>query len=166
MRAANPAKRKRGPTAFLSYARADGQSFALALYERLRREIPELGIWLDRDGEQGGIGWWRQIANQLDEVDTLLLVLTPTALTSETARKEWRYARQQGVAVCPVFGVPPQSLSLSEAPRWMVKAHIYDLAHEWDNFVRFMRNPPKALRQPAMAPDSLSGSVPRKTVIG
>ncbi|MBI5719640.1 MAG: TIR domain-containing protein [Burkholderiales bacterium] len=159
-------KRNRRATAFLSYARADGQACARELHKRLGREVPDVEVWFDREGEQGGIGWWRQIAEQLGRADTLLLVMTPKALVSETARKEWRYARQQGAAVCPVFGVPSQELPLAEAPRWMAKAHIYDLAHEWDNFVRFLRNPPDAPRRPAMAPDVPSRTVPRTTPIG
>lgn len=153
-------------TAFLSYARADGQDFARELHQRLGREVPDVKVWFDREGEQGGIGWWRQIADQLDRANTLLLVMTPKGLISPTARKEWRYARQQGAAVCPVFGVPPRELPLAEAPTWMAKAHIYDLAHEWDNFVRFLRHPPQAPRRPAMAPDLPPETVPRPAALG
>jgi len=69
----------------------------------------------------GGIGWWKQITEALDKVEILIMVMTPAAMQSEVAAKEWRYARQQGVRVCPVIeGVP--ILDFDVLPNWMRKA--------------------------------------------
>ena len=48
---------------------------------------------------EGGVGWWKQITDALDVVQFLILVVSPAAMRSEIARKEWRYARQRGVCV-------------------------------------------------------------------
>jgi len=79
---------------------------------------------------EGGIGWWKQIEEAIDHVDFLIMVVTPAALSSEFALKEWRRARQQGVRVLPVFGVDKSTIDLSLAPAWAEKVHIYELAPE------------------------------------
>src|SRR5512138_756571 len=99
---ANPNPFAMRPRAFISYARSDGEQTARSLRTRLENEHPEITLWLDRAQMQGGVGWWKQITEALDTVEILIMILTPGALQSETAAKEWRYARQQGVRVCPV----------------------------------------------------------------
>src|SRR5438876_11483647 len=92
----------RAPRVFLSYARADGEPFATELRHRLEAE--NIPLWQDRVGLEGGKDWWQQITDALDKVEFLVLVMTPAAMQSETVRKEWRYARQQGVCVYPMKG--------------------------------------------------------------
>ena len=87
-------KRAESPRVFLSYARADGERFATQLRQRLLDE--NIPLWQDRIGMEGGKDWWLQITEALDVVEFLVLVMTPAAMGSETVRKEWRYARQQG----------------------------------------------------------------------
>src|SRR4051794_37794113 len=94
------------PRAFLSYARRDGLAFATALRDRLAEEEREITVWQDLTDLEGGIGWWRQIEAALDQVKFLIVVMTPGAIVSEIARREWRAARQRGVIVYPVKGVP------------------------------------------------------------
>ena len=92
------------PRLFLSYARTDGEQFATDLRERLEAE--QIPLWQDRVGIEGGRDWWQQITEALDVVEFMVLVMTPAAMGSETVRKEWRYARQQGVCVYPIKGEP------------------------------------------------------------
>ena len=66
---------------------------------------------------EGGHDWWLQITEALDRVEFMALVITPNALKSDTVRKEWRYARQQGVCVYPIKGTP--DLDFESLPRWM-----------------------------------------------
>src|SRR2546421_3267688 len=115
------------PRVFLSYARSDGEQFAAQL--RIRLEAEHIPLWQDRVGMEGGRDWWQQITEALDKVEFMVLVMTPAAMQSETVRKEWRYARQQGVCVYPVKGAP--DLDFTSLPHWMRSAHFYDLAHEW-----------------------------------
>jgi TIR domain-containing protein len=90
----------RAPRVFLSYARSDGEQFATDLRQWLAAE--HIQLWQDRVGMEGGRDWWQQITEALDKVEFMVLVMTPAAMLSETVRKEWRYARQQGVCVYPV----------------------------------------------------------------
>ena len=94
----------RAPRVFLSYARADGEQFATQLRQRLEAE--HIPLWQDRVGMEGGRDWWQQITEALDHVEFMVLVMTPAAMLSQTVRREWRYARQQGVCVYPVKGAP------------------------------------------------------------
>src|SRR5215203_2397512 len=141
------------PRAFLSYARTDGEQFASALRARLESEQPQITLWQDRARMEGGVGWWRQITEAIDRVEFMIMVLTPAALSSDVARKEWQYARQTGVRVCPLMGVSADHLNLRELPGWMRKAHIYDLEKEWPTFVSFLNSPGRENRVPFMAPD-------------
>jgi len=90
------------PRVFISYRRSDGEEFATQLRKRLEREEPEITLWQDRARMEGGRGWWKQITDALDAVQFMVLVMTPDAMKSEVVRKEWRYARQQGVCIYPV----------------------------------------------------------------
>lgn len=52
--------------AFISYARADGATFAASLRESIVREAPDVHVWQDRREIEGGVGWWRQIEDALE----------------------------------------------------------------------------------------------------
>ncbi len=136
---------------FLSYARKDGEDFAAALRERLRDKAPDIVIKQDRLVLEGGVGWWKQLTEAIDSVKFLILAMTPSSMQSETVRKEWRYARQQGVCVYPVKGAP--ELKFSELPRWMSKSHFFDIDKEWESFLAHLRKGCDTPRVPFMAPD-------------
>ena len=84
---------------FVSYARKDGEAFAIRLRERLRAAAPDIDPWLDHYEMVGGRGWWVQITSAIDASRALVLVMTPAALRSDVVRREWQYARQHGVPV-------------------------------------------------------------------
>ncbi len=143
---------KAPPRAFISYARSDGSRLAADLRQRLQREYPEITLWLDRAQMIGGVGWWKQIADALEHVEILIMVMTPAAMQSNVAANEWRYARQQGVRVCPVMQGTLRP-DFAAIPNWMRKAHFYDLDLEWETFIGFLRSAGKVNRVPFMAPD-------------
>jgi WD40 repeat protein len=150
---------RRHVRAFISYARADGEDFARdRVRARLEREHPEITLWQDRTELEAGIGWWRQIQDALDQVEVMILVLTPDAVASPIVAKEWRLARQNGVRVYPVEG---PGLNFAALPRWMAKQHVYDLDREWATFVAYLKGPAKVHRIPFQAPDLPAGFVPR-----
>jgi len=149
------------PTVFISYARKDGEVFATKLRKRLETEHPEISLWQDRTRMEGGVGWWRQITEALDKARFLVLVMTPAAMQSTISRKEWRYARQQGLCVYPVKGVADTEFDWANMPRWMSKAHFFDLDREWDTFINHLKSPCQAVRVPFMAPDLPEGFVER-----
>jgi WD40 repeat protein len=134
---------------FLSYSRTD-EDFATLLRKRLEVEAPDVSLWQDRTHMEGGVGWWQQVRDALDQVEFMVLVMSEATLRSETVRKEWRYARQQGVCVYPVQAGP---FDFAELPRWMSNAHFFDLQKEWPTFVQYLRSPAYPRRVPFMAPD-------------
>jgi hypothetical protein len=150
---AGPTDVRRPASAFISYARADGEEVASALRERIMREQPGISLWQDRAQLYGGVGWWQQIEQALRQVSFLIIVMTPAALRSETTRKEWQYARQQGVCVFPVKGGPDAGMDWAVMPKWMSTSHFYDLATEWDTFILHLKSPCAQSRVPFMAPD-------------
>jgi hypothetical protein len=110
---------------------------------------------------EGGVGWWKQIEEALDQVRFLVIVMTPAAMQSEMTRKEWRYARQRGVNVYPVKGCREEELDYSSLPNWMRKAHFFDLDKEWETFVNYLKSDRQPTRVPFMAPDLPEGFVKR-----
>src|SRR5262245_11020420 len=147
--------------AFISYARADGETAARALHTRLKADAPDIPTWLDRHDIEGGIGWWNQIEQELDRAEFLLLLMTPAALRSQNTRNEWRSARQRGVCVYPVKGAPDTHLDYASLPNWMRKAHFYDPDIEWPKLIAHLRRGCRANRVPFMAPPLPSSFVAR-----
>jgi len=145
------------PRVFISYARSDGEEFARELRKRLEAE--NIPLWQDRVGMEGGRDWWLQITEALEQVEFMVLVMTPNALRSEVVRKEWRYARQQGVGVYPVKA--DANLDFAGLPRWMSSAHFYDLDHEWPKFVNDLNTRYQRQRIPFMVADLPEGFVQR-----
>ncbi|MDY0747620.1 TIR domain-containing protein [Paucibacter sp. R3-3] len=138
--------------AFVSYSRADGEAIARELVTQLAATAPELRVWMDRFELEGGVGWWRQVEEQLDQVEFLILVMTPAAMNSENTRREWRAARQRGVCVYPIKGLPDSQFDYTLLPRWMRKAHFYDPSTEWAKLVAHLRRGCAGHRVPFMAP--------------
>src|SRR6266852_668317 len=147
----------RAPRVFISYARSDGERFAAQLRQRLEAEY--IPLWQDRVGMEGERDWWQQITEALDVVEFMLLVMTPAAMQSETVRKEWRYARQQGVCVYPVIGEP--DLDFNSLPHWMRSAHFYDLNYEWPKMINDLNTRCQQPRVPFMVEDLPADYVPR-----
>ena len=142
---------------FLSYSRAD-EDFATRLRTRLEQEAPDVSLWQDRVRMEGGVGWWQQIKDALDQVEFMILVTSEATLHSETVQKEWRYARQQGVCVYPVKAA---EFDFAALPRWMSSTHFFDIEKEWPTFVQHLRSPAYVQRVPFMAPDVPANFVER-----
>ena len=149
------------PRVFISYARQDGEEFAKALRQRIERDESEIKLWQDRTELEGGIGWWKQITEAIEMSEFLVIVMTPAAIQSSITRKEWHYARQHGICVYPVKGVPDTDIDYARLPRWMSKAHFFDLDREWQTFINYLKSPCIVSRIPFMAPDLPDGFVNR-----
>jgi len=150
------------PEVFLSYARADGERLAAELRQRLAKEAPDIVVKYDRLFLEGGRNWWNQVAEAIEKVQFLLLLMTPAALDSGNVEKEWRHARRRGVCVYPVKD-PKSPIDFEKLPRWMWQAHCHDLEKEWPTLLGHLRAPCHALRVPFMAPDLPPHFVPRPT---
>jgi WD40 repeat protein len=145
------------PRVFISYARADGEAFADSLRQRL--QAANVPLWQDRIGMEGGKDWWLQITEAIDASDFMVLVMTPRAVASPIVRKEWRYARQQGVCVYPVKA--DTTLDFATLPRWMRDSHFYDLDREWDKFLIDLGQVCETVRVPFLVQDMPEDYVPR-----
>src|SRR5688500_10147904 len=104
---------------FISYARSDGEAFARRRRQQLDKQ--NIRLWQERVGLEGGRDWRSQITDASDNEAFMALVATPNALKSEIVRKEWSYARQQGVCVYPIKVAP--DLNFESLPRWMRDKH-------------------------------------------
>lgn len=138
---------------FVSYARADGETFGRKLADNLG--ALGLDVWMDRLQMLGGRNWWQQIADAIGCAAFIVVVMTPEAVSSETVRREWDYVRKEGVCVFPVKAHP--DLDFSAMPTWMSDRHFYDLGHEWDAFVSQLHGNCEAERVPFMAPELPEG---------
>ena len=138
---------------FVSYSRTDGSEYATWLREKLQKQHREIPLWQDIISERAGRDWWQQITHALDHVACMVVVATPHCLKSDTVRKEWRYARQQGVYVLPVQAAA--GLDFGSLPRWMQTKHFADLKikAQWDLFLSDLHRPPETARVPFMAED-------------
>jgi WD40 repeat protein len=141
-----------GARIFLSYARTDGRGLAASLAERL--SAADLTLWQDLTSMEGGRDWWEQVRTAIERVEYLVLIITPNALKSDYVAKEWRYARQMGVCVIPVFeGAEPDFGSLPQ--RWMRETHFINLAirEQWNVFINQLQRHCEVKRVPFMAED-------------
>ena len=71
-----------------------------------------------------------------------------------------------GVCVYPVKGAPDSELHFSELPRWMSKAHFFDIEKEWETFVAHLRKGCDTPRVPFMAPDLPENFIERPDEFG
>lgn len=141
-------------TVFVSYSRVDAE-LARSIYERLE----QLGfkMWRDRSDMIGGEDWWQQIEEAIKNSDSMVLCLSPEALSSSVVAKEWRYARQVGTRVIPVIARP---INFNEVPQWIAKVDWLDLrtdAPEWEltwgRLVNQLNAPYQRVRIPYTVPD-------------
>ncbi len=85
---------------FLSYARNDGQKFAIQLHDDLEKEGIE--VWIDIHDIRPGEDWNTAIDNGLRDARALMVVLTPGSVLSEQVRSEWNEALEQYLPVIPL----------------------------------------------------------------
>lgn len=85
-----PASRAESPAAqvFVSYARADWDSFVAGFVERLRGD--KYNVWVDQHLILGGADWMDAINDALEGAAVLILVMTPEALNSRFVKMEYR----------------------------------------------------------------------------
>ncbi|PJF34751.1 MAG: hypothetical protein CUN49_14060, partial [Candidatus Thermofonsia Clade 1 bacterium] len=146
---------------FISYSRTN-TDFARKLYAKLQAQ--GFTLWRDRSDMEGGEDWWQQIQEAIENVDTLVLVVSPGALKSPVVTDEWRYARSIGTRVIPVLAAP---INFNEAPRWLRKNDVMDFRYargfrrrgflglgrhdpehtlRWEKFIQQLKTPHRQLR--------------------
>ncbi len=85
---------------FLSYARVDS-----VFVDWLADQLTGQGhpIWLDRRDIQPGDVWDDRIDEGLRACKGMLLVMTPSAMESDTVSSEWKFALDQGKPLIPLL---------------------------------------------------------------
>ena len=148
---------------FISYSRVDAD-FARLLYVRLQ----EAGfkLWRDRSEMEGGQNWFQQILSAIEQVNTLILCLSPAAIKSPNVADEWRHARRVGTRVIPVIAA---DVDFNSVPRWMKKVDWLDFRKSrlfnptlpttdaeqdlvWERFIHQLKTPNQPLKVPYTNP--------------
>ena len=117
------------PKIFLSYARADGKTAAT----RLRSELERAGfeVWRDIEDMQGGQAWKDQLRKSLRQVDRVIVLLTPTAVSSKYVEWEWENALTLEKQVIPLLILP------CDVPDELKRLHYHNLSIEQDYILGF-----------------------------
>jgi tetratricopeptide (TPR) repeat protein len=161
------------PSVFISAFGEEGQEIARALRQRLSEQ--GVALWPNLSDMKGKGDIWQQTMGILDQAKALVLIMTTEAVRSSTLRKQWRYARQQGVTVYLVAlharamnatSNQDGSSSLIEEyestksragseplPQWLRQETYYDAETEWDKLASILQRPITSTRVPFMAPD-------------
>lgn len=135
------------PRVLISYIPEDGASLAAEVRQRLEAE--GISLWPDLSPLEGKRDWWEQVTQALNQVKFLVWIMTPATLQSELIRREWRYARQQGICIYPVL--KDTTLNFSLLPNWIRQIHVYNLNLEWSKFVSNLKGNCQTPRIPFMA---------------
>ena len=91
-----------GYDAFLSYARADDSGFIDALVAGLGRA--GMRVWFDRDSlPNRGTTFNQEIRRAIEASARLVLIVGPSALSSDYVAEEWGRADDLGIPVVPVL---------------------------------------------------------------
>jgi hypothetical protein len=86
---------------FLSYSRSDWGGFVSKLVRDL--SVASQRVWIDQDYIVGGDDWIDAIGDALQVCDSLLLVLSPEALSSKYVKMEYRHFFRQEKPIIPIL---------------------------------------------------------------
>ena len=119
--------------AFISYSHADGSLLANKVIAKLTEE--KISTWRDIDKMSGVADNWQEVKQAIDNVEHLVLILTPQALKSEWVKKECSYARQEGVQVSLIHG---NDIDRARLPIWQQRRQLYNF-EEPDSIKRLIQ---------------------------
>src|ERR1700689_1007742 len=95
-----PTKRR----GFISYARKDGKYAALAVRDRLKKEL-QCEVWRDQDSLRGGASNIKEIERALDWCEFFVAILTPASYESKYCLGEQQLAQKKNKMVIPLVAV-------------------------------------------------------------
>lgn len=106
----HPSHRGRRSDVFVSYSRKD-QPFARDLVNRLSAQGRE--VWIDWRDIPVTADWLQEIHHAIDATNTLVFIISPDSVRSETCRVEFEYAASLGKRIVPVVhrDAPSESIS-------------------------------------------------------
>jgi len=124
---------------FISYSHHDRWT-ARRLAEELRAR--DVNAWLDLDSISAGSNWTSEIERALAEADTLVLLLSPDSVESDSVRHELEYAVRQSK---PVLMVMVRDTPL---PILMRNQQYIDARQDWDRAMSQLVDALSMLRPP------------------
>ena len=143
---------------FISYARSDGSAWADQVIELLSAN--DVSSWRDVSDMTAEHDNWPEVQQAIDDAQHLVLILTERALRSEWVKKEWSYARQEGVRVSPVLVA---DIEKKELPFWQRRGQLYDLNNPESRklLVRVLESEGRVRKVPYDSGEEIEGFVPR-----
>jgi WD40 repeat protein len=100
----------------IGYSPVDGAGLAQSLRERIGDAAPALNA------------------------EALLVVLTPDAVRSGSAKRQWLHARRRGAAVVPVLFEAGPRPGPDALPAWMRRSGGFTLPDDWDQLLAALRS--------------------------
>src|SRR6266566_6042748 len=90
---------------FISYSRQDEE-----FVRKLATDLDQLGaeVWIDLDDIPAGMKWSTAIAQGLKEAEIMIVVISPTSMTSRNVEDEWQYFRDHDKPLMPVLWLPAE----------------------------------------------------------
>lgn len=89
---------------FISYSRADGENFALWLYDKLIGGPKRYNTWMDRYDISPGMKWDDELVKALKNCDSLLFVMTKDSVSNQSrCKSEWTKALRYKKPIVPLL---------------------------------------------------------------
>ncbi len=116
---------------FISYSRMDS-----AFIDRLEAELRAYGFdtWVDRQHLEGGADWARLIEGQIVQRETLVVALSPDAVTSTWVRREITFALNAGKHVIPIIARPVERIPIE-----IIEKQYIDLSADYVSGLQELR---------------------------
>jgi hypothetical protein len=139
---------------FLSYARGDDEAFVRRLYERIVADGHD--VWFDRECMPSrALTFLQEIRDAVRGRERTVVVIGPSAVTSDYVRAEWQAALVEGKIVTPVLRLGDFDL----LPAELRNLHCPDLRAARDTDVAWAELK-RVLAQPVPPLGALVGAVP------
>ncbi|HEY3472966.1 MAG TPA: toll/interleukin-1 receptor domain-containing protein, partial [Anaerolineales bacterium] len=78
---------------FISYSRKDREA-ARKLTEAFHNQ--DLDFWIDWEGIEPTVDWWREIEKGIEGADNFLFLISPDSASSDVCRQEIEHAVKNG----------------------------------------------------------------------
>ena len=95
---------------FISYSRKDKEA-AHKLAEACKSQ--ELDVWIDWEGIEPTVDWWKEIEKGIEGADNFLFLLSPDSVLSKVCKREIDHAVKNGKRLIPVV---VRDIQAEEAP--------------------------------------------------
>ena len=124
---------------FISYSRKDIEA-ALKLAEACKAQ--ELDVWIDQEGIEPTVDWWKEIEKGIEGADNFLFLISPDSVISPICQREVEHAVRNGKRLIPVV---VRNVPTKDAPD-VLRALNWIFLRETDDFPTTVRKLVTAVR--------------------